>query len=268
MSYGIGRGSLALAAMLWAFTLAPLAMSPQAMAEEPTMKTGAGDVSLPRSEQEMAVAFKAHGILLKALMKRDAQNLLAAARLMGQLSDPLGVSDMETSFAAAMTMRPALANSSNASSNRVVVLEAEDVLLMALQIAEGEGTRPSPPTSAPSRKFWPIGPRRPRPRPSAKRASTAIAAAITAAGTAVSGGRREALRKGRRSSFSRKFAARRLSAGLGLLHHSAASGRGRCCDPGGLPWRAKAGPASPCRLGALSLRDAFQRARRLRYLSR
>ena len=141
MKYGFGRGSLALAAMLWAFTLAPLTMSPQAMAEEPTMKTGAGDVSLPRSEQEMTVAFKAHGILLKALMKRDARNLLAAATLMGQLSDPLGVSDMETSFAAAMTMRPALANSSNASSTRVVVLEAEDVLLMALQIAEGEGNK-------------------------------------------------------------------------------------------------------------------------------
>ena len=141
MKYGFGRGGLTLAVMLWAFTLAPLVMSPPALADEPTMKTGAGDVSLPRSEQEMATAFKAHGILLKALMKRDAQNLFAAARLMSELSDPLGVSDMETSFAAAMTMRPALANSSNASSNRVVVLEAEDVLLMALQIAEGEGNK-------------------------------------------------------------------------------------------------------------------------------
>ncbi|MGI9412662.1 MAG: hypothetical protein ACR2PM_03280 [Hyphomicrobiales bacterium] len=141
MKHRLGRSGLMAAAVLWVLAAAPVVFSHPAVADQPTMKTGAGDVSLPRSEQEMAVAFEAHGILLKALLKRDAEGLLAAGRLMAQLSDPLGVSDMETSFAAAMTMRPALANASNASSNRVVVLEAEDVLLMALQIAQSTGNK-------------------------------------------------------------------------------------------------------------------------------
>jgi len=137
----LSLGGLVLAVMFWVLSAAPAVLSPVALADEPMKLSGTGDVSVPRTEAEVKAAFKAHGILIKALTKQDAESLLVAAKLMAQLSDPIGVSDEEIAFAAAVSLRPAPAKASNASTDRVVVLNADDVLQIALQIAKSKGNQ-------------------------------------------------------------------------------------------------------------------------------
>jgi len=103
------------------------------------MPRDAFDNEQPRSKLETETSRKAHGILVEALTDQDAEGLLAAAKLMSGLTDPIGVWNHEISLAATNTLRAAPINTSNASTTRLLSLDAKDVMRIALQAAEAKG---------------------------------------------------------------------------------------------------------------------------------
>jgi len=142
MKNGLRQGSVFLAMMFCVFVSAQ-AGSPQTDPSVDSMRLGqAGGQSVSRSEDERFIAMTARRALIRSLVDRDGEGLLAAAKLMAKLDDPISISRADIAAQAAtkgLTLQPTLAKSATASANCARILDAGDVLKIALQVASKAG---------------------------------------------------------------------------------------------------------------------------------